>query len=659
MFEQRKDFAPPDAAQLRADELCAGSLNQLHRTADRMFLWLLLAQWAFAIVLAVTLSPYAWEGKRQTIHLHVQVAVVLGGLINALPIALIFLRPGWIGTRYAIAVVQMLWSALLIHLSGGRIETHFHVFGSLAFLAFYKDWRILPVATVTVALDHILRGLFWPESVYGTLDPQWWRFLEHAGWVVFEAIVLIFSCLRGVALYHAIAEREARLEGAHSDVERQVVERTRQLEAEIAERKQREVELQRARIAAEAASRAKSEFLANMSHEIRTPMHGVLGFTNVLLETPLNAEQREHVETIRSSGESLLHIINDILDFSKVEAGKLTVERVPFDLRSAVKEVAELLAAQAHKKGLELALKIHASVPRSIESDPVRVRQVLTNLVGNAIKFTRQGRVRIEVDIAPESGELRFAVSDTGIGVASEKHSLLFQDFSQADGSTTREFGGTGLGLAISKRLVELMGGRIGFTSEPGRGSVFWFTLPAPVGGTLSLMSGTANTRILAIKNSAAELHQPTAAAAITSSVANDASAHTRVLVAEDNVVNQRLVKRLLEKLGCRVDIAVDGHEAVRMAAEQRYAIVFMDCSMPEMDGYQATAELRRREAGSGQRIPIVAFTANAMAGDRARCLEAGMDDYLTKPVRVGELRAALARWTPEVEISDRPSCIL
>ena len=773
----------------RIDELQSQILGGQRETADRLFFWLLLAQWAFAIVLALTLSPFAWEGTTRSIHVHVEIAVFLGGLINALPLALIALRPGETTTRYAVAVAQMLWSGILIHLTGGRIETHFHVFGSLAFLALYRDWKLLIPATVIVGFDHLVRAQFFPESVFGVANSDWWRVLEHIGWVAFEDVVLMYSCIRAVDFARKVAEREARLEAQHAAVGKQVIERTRQLEAEVAERRAREAELQAARSAAEAASRAKTEFLANMSHEIRTPMNGVLGFTHLLLDTQLDAEQREHVQVIRQSGETLLTVINDILDFSKVEAGKLAVENVPFILRHAAEQVVELLAPQAEQKGIELVLHVSGDVPETFTGDAGRVRQVLLNLVGNAIKFTRKGHVLVEIDVlralhVEGQDEARCTITDTGIGIPQEKQSLLFQQFTQADTSTTREFGGTGLGLAISRRLVELMGGKVGFSSEPGIGSKFWFTLPAPTGADAAppaphepSVPEVADMRVLIVddlnvnrmllcrqlaawgitheavesgeraldalkraqregkpfdvalldflmpemdgfelgqrikgdplltrtslvmltsgsQRSAADafllagfsvfLCKPVvrpselfdalikawnahpdhvhaeippphakpatngeaevAAHAAPAPIAKSA-ARFKVLIAEDNTVNQRLVKRMLENMGAAVDVAADGREAVLCAQRTDYDVVLMDCFMPEMDGYEATAEIRRQHAERGaRRVPIIALTANALPSDREKCLAAGMDDYLSKPVRKEDIQAALAR---------------
>jgi signal transduction histidine kinase/ActR/RegA family two-component response regulator len=627
----------------RAEEIYAEGTLERHRGTDRIFLWLLLAQWAFAIVLALMVSPYAWEGKTRSIHMHVQIAVFFGGLLNGLPIALILTRPGKPSTRYVIGVAQMLWSGLLIHLSGGRIETHFHVFGSLAFLSFYRDWRVLLISTITIAADHYLRFLVLPESVFGTVNPEWWRVTEHVGWVLFEDVVLFIACARAQNLFRRLAEREATLELSRSGIEQQVVERTRQLQTEVAERRAREEELRTARSAAESASEAKSAFLANMSHEIRTPMNGVLGFTNMLLETRLDSEQREHVQIIRQSGETLLTIINDILDFSKVEAGKLSVENRPFDVRAVAEQVVSLLAPQAVQKGLFIELRVDPMVPAQFIGDGGRVRQVLLNLLGNAIKFTREGRVLVQLDLqrASQAGAtdaIRCMVSDTGIGIPHDKQPLLFKEFSQADASTTRHFGGTGLGLAISRRLIELMGGLLDFSSEPGVGSRFWFALP-----------------IVPFDENDVETVQVETLAVAASRATGPAHATRRVLVAEDNAVNQRLVKRMLEKMGYLVDIASDGYQAVSFAMAHPYDVIILDCSMPEMDGYQATAEIRRlHQEGALRRIPIIALTANALPEDRERCLAAGMDDYLSKPIAREDLRAMLDKYlAPSVRAFD------
>ncbi len=405
-------------------------------------------------------------------------------------------------------------------------------------------------------------------------------------------------------------------------------------------------DLAAARDAALESVRVKSRFVANMSHETRTPLSGVIGMTDILLETELTPEQKDFAETIRGSAQAMLAIVNDILDFSRLEAGKLKLESTDFDLRGLTDDLGKLLAGQARAKGLALTFLLPDVFPVLLKGDPGRLRQVFLNLLGNAIKFTDRGEVAVRVFRDAEThGDiaLRVEVSDTGVGIPPEAQARLFQAFSQVDDSAARKRGGAGLGLAISRQLVELMGGRIGVSSEPGNGSTFWFTLsleksaagtPQPRKGP----EGAAGAGPSPLQVGGAEPEGREATAADRS----PALGSVHVLVAEDNAVNQRIAVKLLGKLGCRVDVAANGREAVEKSAATSYDIVFMDCQMPELDGFQATAEIRRSQGGN--RVPIVALTANAMPEDRQRCLAAGMDDYLPKPVKLEDLRAAMER---------------
>ncbi len=750
----------------RATVLFKQHQSDIFRRTDRLFAALLVIQWLAGVAAAVWISPRTWAGTYSETHIHVWAAIFLGGIITAFPVCLALIHPGALLTRHIIAISQMLTAGLLIHLGGGRIETHFHIFGSLAFLACYRDWRVVITATCVVTADHFLRGLYYPQSVFGVLTASPWRVFEHAGWVVFEDIFLLITIRQSVKEMKEMARHRAHLESTNQSVEAEIAARTHELQlqakklreskqkaeelnafgqildrsyneiyilnarslkfmhvnrgaqenigytlAELremtpvdikphhtlasfeeavaplrngtkdtiqfstvhqrkdrseypvdvrlqrdkfsgtdvfvavildtSERQQIDLELRESREKALAATRSKSEFLANMSHEIRTPMTAILGFTDILFDNVVKQENVEAVNTIKENGKYLLELINDILDLSKIEAGKCQVEQVVCSPHKIVADVASLMRVRATAKNLPLEVRFEGGIPETIHSDPTRLRQILINICGNAIKFTENGSVTIVVRLLDGQGDeprMQFDVIDTGAGIAAHKIEMLFSPFMQADNSTTRQFGGTGLGLTISRRLTELLGGNISVKSTVGQGSTFSITVSTgPLENTRMIDSAVESSSEI-VKTEVAEQKQ----ILLT---------NVRILLAEDGPDNQRLISFVLKKAGAEVTLANNGQTAFDLAtaaidANCPFNVILMDMQMPVLDGYSATRRLR----DVGYAHPIIALTAHAMAGDREKCLDAGCDDYTTKPIDRNHLIKMLAKYSNNVD---------
>ena len=587
--------AQSQAVQERAAVLLREHQRAIYRRTDRMFAGLMAIQWLAGVAAALWIAPNTWIGSESRTHAHVWAAIFLGGAISSFPIYLALRHPGTTLTRYVIAVAQMLTSSLLIHLTGGRLETHFHVFGSLAFLSCYRDWKILIPATLIVAVDHGFRGFFYPQSVYGIMNASNWRWLEHSAWVLFEDAFLIVAIRQSLhemwvsATQHAVLEDSKELIKSHN---KKLEEYGRQ---------------------AEAASRAKTEFLANVSHEIRTPMQVILGYAD-LMEHGLCSDEKA-IPTIRRNGEYLVTLLNDILDLSKIEADKLEVERIPCSPCKVIHEVVTLMQVRADEKGIALEENHEGPVPDVIYTDPTRLRQILINLIGNAIKFTDSGTVTVVSQVKPDKvgqPHLQIQVADTGIGISEQQLGHVFHAFVQADSSTTRRYGGTGLGLAICKRLAPMLGGDIEVRSRPGEGTTF----------TLSISCGRPSVP-LSVNNAAS-----TAAAPAFSKTSS------RILLVEDSLDTQAVISQQLKQLGATVSLAGNGEEGAQMALEAAavdnpFDLILIDMQMPIMDGYTATRRLREQR----YKGPIVAITAHAMVGDREKCLGAGCDEFMTKPI--------------------------
>ena len=700
MFEVARKLTKHESSAARADQLFEQQRDEIYRNTDQLFARLMLFQWLAAIVMALVISPYTWAGQSSAIHIHVWAAIFLGGTISIFPIWMTRVWSGAAITRHIIAVAQMLMSALLISVTGGRIETHFHVFGSLVILSFYRDWRVLVPATIVVGLDHFIRGIYWPYSVYGVLTATPWRSIEHAAWVVFEDIFLVISCLRSIREMRSIANRTAELETAlhanqlimdnsqdvictmdeegrfltinaaceqlwgytpaelmghhHMDfVHAEDRPKSKHAEAvtkvdgrvtdfvnryvrkngtlvdvlwsaswsetdkkhfcvahDVTERARMEKAQREAKDEAERANSAKSEFLSRMSHELRTPLNAILGFGQLLERYKPSEVQKDCISHIVNAGRHLLNLINEILDIARVESGRVQFSLEPVSVEEAVDEAMDLVRPLAAERKIKIERADLTGSCSNILADRQRLKQVLLNLLANAVKYNRDAG-RVIVDFARQPDErLRISISDEGPGIPADKRSRLFSPFDRL-GVEAMGSEGTGLGLALSKRLVEAMGGIIG-ESAPVSGSCFWIEFP--------LVKGVADRLD---SNRIAKAQLPTL----------DGEVKTMLYI-EDNLSNLSLVEHLLGNYPpIRLISAMQGLLGLELALRHKPDLILLDIHLPDIGGAEVLARLRAEELTRD--IPVVVLSADATKSQIDRLLAAGAHDYLTKPLDV------------------------
>ena len=710
---QTPQFTAQDECARRADELFSQQQEAIYRNTDQLFARLMVFQWIAAIVMAVLISPYTWAGQASEIHIHVWAAIFLGGAISVFPIWLTRMWPGALVTRHVIAVAQMLMSALLISVTGGRIETHFHVFGSLVILSFYRDWRVLIPATIVVALDHFIRGVYWPYSVYGVLAASPWRSMEHAAWVVFEDLFLVISCLRSIREMRSIANRTAALEASEQtfrkifeegpvgiavvDLEQRFVkvnislcqmlgysseelvgkstlgitypddigrdnDVVTELQAgavrsafekryirkdgelvwvnltaaiirnkegqphhyitmvkDVTERKRVEQDLEEAKNEADRANKAKSEFLSRMSHELRTPLNAILGFGQLLERQNPTQVQRVRSRHIINAGRHLLGLINEVLDISRIEVGRMQLSLEPVSVADALEETLDLMRPLAAERRIQLSAEVDMDAGVYVLADRQRFKQVLINLLTNAVKYTPEsGKVAVSYN-SNGNDRVRINVRDTGAGISSEKLARIFTPFDRL-GAETSNVEGTGLGLALSQRLMQAMHGSIGVESTLGEGSMFWVELPRTKSPLEQIPAHKENIRARRQRSE---------------------SQKRRVLYIEDNLSNLTLIEEMLqEESDIELLTAMQGQIGLDLARRHSPDLILLDLHLPDIAGRDVLLQLKAWQATRD--IPVVVISADATTRQIDRLLAAGAIHYLTKPLDVAEFFSVL-----------------